>query len=120
MCNIAGYVGTRPAAPILLEMMIKEQGFDAGYYAGIATIDNGKIRYEKLVGHAQMLIDEKNALSLPGTIGICHGRSRGSGGVEWAHPFISQKNNEIVSAYIANGNNAPTPKEAPRIYEAPP
>ena len=107
MCNIAGYVGTRPAAPILLEMMKKEQGFDAGYYAGIATIDNGVIRYEKLVGHAQMLIDDKNALSLPGTIGICHGRSRGCGGQEFAHPFVTERNNEVISAYIANGNNAP-------------
>ena len=107
MCNIAGYVGTRPAAPILLEILKKEEGFAAGYYAGIATLDNGIIRFKKLVGHAQMLIDEKNALSLPGTIGIAHGRSRGSGGQGFAHPFVSEKNGKIVSAYIANGNNAP-------------
>ena len=107
MCNIAGYVGSRPAAPILLEMMKKEEGFDAGYYAGIATLNDGKLFYEKLVGHAQMLIDEKNALSLPGTIGICHGRSRGSGGREWGHPFVTERNGDVISAYIANGNNAP-------------
>ena len=105
MCNIAGYIGTKQAAPILLEMMIKEQGFDAGYYAGIATVDDGVIRYEKLVGHAQMLIDEKNALSLKGTVGICHGRSRGSGGQGFAHPFVTEREGKIISAYIANGNN---------------
>ena len=107
MCNIAGYVGTKQAAPILLEMMKKEEGFDAGYYAGIATMDSGKIFYEKLVGHAQMLIEQKNALALPGTIGICHGRSRGGGGQGFAHPFVTERKNEIISAYIANGNNAP-------------
>ncbi|MBE6642093.1 MAG: hypothetical protein E7615_00380 [Ruminococcaceae bacterium] len=107
MCNIAGYVGTKNAAPILLEMMMKEEGFCAGYYAGIATIDGGKIYYEKLVGHTQMLIDEKNAQTLPGNIGICHGRSRGSGGQGFAHPFVTEVNGETVSAYIANGNNAP-------------
>ena len=31
MCNIAGYVGTKRAAPILLEMMKKEEGFAGGY-----------------------------------------------------------------------------------------
>lgn len=107
MCNIAGYVGTRQAAPILLEMMLREEGFCAGYYTGIATLDSGTIRYEKLVGHTKMLIDEKNALSLPGTVGICHGRSRGCGGESFAHPFVSEKDGEVVSAYIANGNNAP-------------
>ena len=28
MCNIAGYVGTKQAAPILLEMMKKEEGLE--------------------------------------------------------------------------------------------
>lgn len=120
MCNIAGYAGTRPAAPILLEMLKKEEGFSAGYYAGIATLHDGKIAYEKLVGHAQMLIDEKNALSLAGTVGIAHGRSRGCGGYSFAHPFVTERNGEIISAYIANGNNAPfsDPESDTKITQA--
>ena len=31
MCNIAGYVGSRQATPILIEMMKKQEGWDAGY-----------------------------------------------------------------------------------------
>ena len=43
MCNIAGYVGSRPAAPILLDMMRKQEGFAGGYFSGIATIHDGKL-----------------------------------------------------------------------------
>ena len=43
MCNIAGYVGEKRAAPILIEMMKKQEGFAGGYYTGIATIHKGKI-----------------------------------------------------------------------------
>ena len=42
MCNIAGYVGSKQAAPVLLEMLKKQEGFDSGFYTGIATIHEGK------------------------------------------------------------------------------
>ena len=38
MCNIAGYVGTKQAAPILLDMLKKQEGYGGGYYSGIATM----------------------------------------------------------------------------------
>lgn len=50
MCNIAGYVGTKQAAPILLDLIEKQEGLAAGYYTGIATYHEGKIYYQKLVG----------------------------------------------------------------------
>jgi hypothetical protein len=34
MCNIAGYVGIRPAAPILIEMIRRQEGLAGGYYTG--------------------------------------------------------------------------------------
>ena len=43
MCNIAGYAGKCAAAPILIEMLRKEEGFDGGFYTGIATVHEGKI-----------------------------------------------------------------------------
>ena len=46
MCNIAGYVGNQPAAPILLEMLRKQEGLAGGYYTGIATIHEGKMYYK--------------------------------------------------------------------------
>lgn len=103
MCNIAGYVGGKRAAPILIEMMKKQEGFAGGYYTGIATIHEGKIYHAKLVGDTQMLEDLTEAASLPGTIGILHSRSKSGGGVEWAHPFVDIKNEEPRIAYVANG-----------------
>ena len=41
MCNIAGYVGNKPAAPILLEMLRNQEGLAGGYYTGIATRHEG-------------------------------------------------------------------------------
>ena len=52
MCNIAGYVGERDAAPILNEMLRAEEGIDAGFYTGLATVDEGKIYYRKVCGDA--------------------------------------------------------------------
>ena len=103
MCNIAGYVGTQPAAPILLKMMLAEEGFGGGYYTGIATLHEGKIHYAKLTGDTKRLIDCTDAASLPGTVGILHSRSKSGGGDEWAHPFVGEKNGEIKIAYVANG-----------------
>jgi len=38
MCTIAGYAGPKRAAPILIEMLRKEQFIDGGLSTGIATI----------------------------------------------------------------------------------
>ncbi len=103
MCNIAGYVGSKRAAPILLEMIQKQEGFDGGFYTGIATLHEGKIYYAKLTGDTEKLIKETNAANLPGTIGIIHSRMQSGGGDAWAHPFVNDKNGEPTIAYVANG-----------------
>ncbi|MBQ9805024.1 MAG: hypothetical protein IJW49_00725 [Clostridia bacterium] len=105
MCNIAGYVGSRSAAPILIEMMKREEGFAGGFYSGIATVHEGKIYYAKLTGDIDRLLAETDAASLPGTIGIIHSRSKSGGGDEWAHPFVATRGGEIFSAYVANGSS---------------
>jgi len=105
MCNIAGYVGTRPAAPILIDMLRKEEGFWAGYYTGIATVHDGKIHYRKLTGDLDRLLALTDAASLPGNIGIIHGRSKAGGDDEWAHPFIGVSGGKEKIAYVANGSN---------------
>ena len=48
MCNMAGYVGERKAAPILIDMLRAQEALNGGYYTGIATIYEGKIYYRKL------------------------------------------------------------------------
>lgn len=100
MCNIAGYIGKKKAAPILMEMMKREEGFAGGYYTGITTHDGEKLHSAKVIGTVQTLVEETEALSLQGTTGFMHSRSKSGGGAEWAHPFLS--NDEQLS-YIANG-----------------
>jgi len=101
MCNIAGYTGNRTAAPILLEMMKKEEGFAGGYYTGIATIHEGKLHWRKVIGTVKDLLEQTDAASLPGTVGIIHSRSKSGGDVEWGHPFVNPEEN---LAYVANGS----------------
>ena len=107
MCNIAGYVGNRDAAPILIDMLRREEGIDAGYYTGLATIHNGKIYYRKLCGDLDKLLRETDAAALPGKIGIIHSRTKSGGPDEWSHPFVSAGKNgkEPIIAYVANGNS---------------
>lgn len=103
MCNIAGYVGNRPAAPILIDMIRSQEGFNAGFYTGIATMHQGKIYYAKLTGDTDRLVSLTDAAKLPGTVGIIHSRTRSGGGDGWAHPFVGYKNGEVDCAYVANG-----------------
>ncbi len=105
MCNIAGYVGTKSAAPILIEMMRQQEGLDAGVYTGIATIHEGKIYYEKVAGPLDVLVNETNASTLPGTIGFIHSRTPGRRDKtkEWSHPFVCEKDGEVKAAFALNG-----------------
>lgn len=104
MCNIAGYVGSRRAAPIIMEMLRREEGFAGGYYSGLATMCEGKIFSEKLTGDVTRLVGTTRAIECPGNIGIAHSRSRSGGGDEWAHPFIGLRDGEARIAYVANGS----------------
>ena len=105
MCNIAGYIGTKPAAPILIDMMRRQEGFDSGFFTGIATIHEGKIHVAKVQGDLDTLLRETNAASLPGTIGFIHGRTPGGPGedAEWSHPFTTIRDGIVESALIENG-----------------
>ena len=103
MCNIAGYVGTKRAAPILIEMMLREEGYNGGFYTGLATIHNGELYHAKQTGNTKHLIENTNAQELPGTVGIMHSRTNDGGGDAWAHPFIGYRGEHAALAYVANG-----------------
>lgn len=107
MCNIAGYVGERRAAPILIEMLRREEGIDAGFYTGLATIHNGKIHYRKIMGDLDALLAQTDAMDLPGNVGIIHSRTKSGGPDVWSHPFVSSGKyaTEPRIAYVANGNS---------------
>ena len=105
MCNIAAYVGDRPAAPILIEMIRRQEGLNGGFFTGIATIHEGRIHYRKLTGDLQHLLDNTDAASLPGNIGLIHSRTNDGGGDKWSHPFVSGDENDPHIAYVANGGS---------------
>ena len=101
MCNIAAYVGTKQAAPIIVEMLRKQEGWDSGYYTGIATIHEGEFHLEKGVGSLEMLLARKDVTQLPGTIGFIHGRSRSTElNDHYSHPFVGTGGDIL---YMANG-----------------
>ena len=89
MCVIAGYTGSRRAAPILIEMLKKVEYFDGGLATGIATIHEGKLYSVKCLGNVDDLVKNTDALNFPGTCGIIHTRPAG-GRASHAHPFVDE------------------------------
>ena len=105
MCNIAGYAGNKPAAPILVEMLRRQACYNGDVCSGVATIHNGKLHYRKIVGNIETYIRETDVLDLPGTIGIAHTRPWGSKNQEPFHPFLSD---DATMALVTNGTTPAT------------
>ena len=103
MCNIAGYVGERRAAPILIEMIRRQESLNGGHYTGLATVHEGKLYHAKLVGDLDRLLEKTDVADFPGTVGFVHSRTPGKEGDEWAHPFIGGRGGEERSAFVING-----------------
>ena len=100
MCNIAGYIGKKQAAPILCEMMKKQEYFWGSYYTGITVHNGEKLQIAKVIGNMENFLNETDGINFKGTIGFLHSRSKGGGNVEWGHPFTNKDN---TLSYIANG-----------------
>jgi glucosamine 6-phosphate synthetase-like amidotransferase/phosphosugar isomerase protein len=100
MCNIAGYIGKREAAGVLIEMMRREEGFGGGYYTGMTVSDGKKLHTDKVVGDLSHLLAETECAGFKGNVGMIHSRSNSGGGVAWGHPFISRDGR---TSLIANG-----------------
>ena len=89
MCNIAGYIGDRPAAPILIEMMKRQEGYCGGYYTGITTLHEGKLYSAKVMGDVETFLEQTRGMTFPGNVGIIHSRSKSGGDWHWGHPFTA-------------------------------
>lgn len=101
MCNVAGFIGRRQAAPVLLEMLSRQEGLAGGFFSGICTLHDGELHMRKVEGSLEDLLRETDASELPGTIGIAHTRPDMGGGSGHAHPFVSH-NKQV--ALIVNGH----------------
>ena len=109
MCGIVGFVGKQSAAPILLKglQQLEYRGYDS---AGIAVIDSGMIRVEKVSGRIARLCEKtENGAAVPGSIGIGHTRwaTHGAPTDINAHPHLSNDgrfaivHNGIIENYLA-------------------
>ena len=109
MCGIVGYIGTKQAAPIILDGLSKLEyrGYDS---AGMAVIDEkGKVNITKSVGRLKVLENmTRGGEPLPGICGIGHTRwaTHGVPSDSNAHPHFNESetitvvHNGIIENYI--------------------
>ncbi len=98
MCGIAGYIGKKQAAPIILDGLsrLEYRGYDS---AGIAVFDGEKIRMQKATGRLRILEEmTQHGATLPGVAGIGHTRwaTHGSPSDVNAHPHMNEENSIAV------------------------
>ena len=108
MCGIVGYIGNKPASPIILDGLAKLEyrGYDS---AGLAVYDGEKINVQKAVGRLKVLENlTHGGESMPGYVGIGHTRwaTHGAPSDVNAHPHynkdrtIAVVHNGIIENYI--------------------
>lgn len=105
MCGIVGYIGNKPALPILLQGLrrLEYRGYDS---AGVAVYGE-KVTRVRSVGKIDMLAEKLKGVDVPGSMGIAHTRWATHGGVkeENAHPHVAHEgklflvHNGIVENY---------------------
>ena len=91
MCGIVGFVGKKPAAPLLLEGLAKLEyrGYDS---AGVALAEDAGLQVYKCKGRLQVLAQRlQGGEGYPQTAGIGHTRwaTHGKPSDENAHPHVS-------------------------------
>lgn len=101
MCGIVGYIGNKKAREILINGLksLEYRGYDS---AGIAVLEENKIKVAKEKGRVAALEALKETQMLNGTIGIAHTRwaTHGIPSKENAHPHMDNSN---TFAVVHNG-----------------
>jgi len=101
MCGIMGYIGGRPAVPVLLDGLrrLEYRGYDS---AGVAVIENGGIEVLKSAGKLSQLVKIAERTPLQGVVGIGHTRwaTHGHPSDQNAHPHADCRGRVVV---IHNG-----------------
>ncbi|MEP6939888.1 MAG: amidophosphoribosyltransferase, partial [Rudaea sp.] len=116
MCGIIGIVGRSEVAPALYDglTVLQHRGQDA---AGIATVDNDKLRLHKGAGLVSDVFQREHMLKLRGRIGIGHCRypTAGSESSAEAQPFYVNSPYGIALGH--NGNLINTQDLRRQMYE---
>ena len=101
MCGIIGYIGNKPATPILIEGLrrLEYRGYDS---AGIAVIENDAVCRVRIPGKVEKLAAKIAQHQFEGTIGIGHTRwaTHGKPSEANAHPHA---NGDETIMLIHNG-----------------
>jgi glucosamine--fructose-6-phosphate aminotransferase (isomerizing) len=103
MCGIVGVIGSRQAAPLLLEALhrLEYRGYDS---AGIATLVNGHIERRRAPGKLANLAEVLAHNPLAGTTGIGHTRwaTHGAPTESNAHPHGTARVSIVHNGIIEN------------------
>ena len=103
MCGIVGVIGSRPAAPLILESLarLEYRGYDS---AGIATLGNGAIDRRRAEGKLGNLAADLAKTPLTGTTGIGHTRwaTHGAPTKNNAHPHGTARVSLVHNGIIEN------------------
>jgi len=103
MCGIVGVIGSRAAAPLILESLfrLEYRGYDS---AGIATLVNGHIDRRRAEGKLGNLAASLDLTPLAGTIGIGHTRwaTHGAPTESNAHPHGTSRVSLVHNGIIEN------------------
>ncbi len=103
MCGIVGVIGSRPAAPLILESLfrLEYRGYDS---AGIATLVNGSIDRRRAEGKLGNLAADLAREPLAGTTGIGHTRwaTHGAPTKNNAHPHGTARVSLVHNGIIEN------------------
>ncbi len=103
MCGIVGVIGSKPAAPLLLEALrrLEYRGYDS---AGIATLVNGHIERRRAPGKLVNLAAVLDRAPLAGTTGIGHTRwaTHGAPTEGNAHPHGTSRVAIVHNGIIEN------------------
>ncbi len=103
MCGIIGVIGSRPAAPLILDGLrrLEYRGYDS---AGIATLLDGAIERRRAEGKLSNLATTLERAPLPGTTGIGHTRwaTHGAPTESNAHPHATKLVSVVHNGIIEN------------------
>jgi len=108
MCQLVGYIGDRPMAPLLLKALELQEPYFGAHATGIGVVDDGKFRVIKGSGHVAKVKKTTGISELKGTTGIGHSRYSSLAREDprfdtaaMAHPFT---NDDEAMALMHNGN----------------